>query len=391
MSLANYMAALGRRAMSFTIRSNRGGNKDSFGVEEDKDLTGFVHAEDYTDKVDLASIGKMGLSYFHRALYNRRTTPFVVSYTRNKARLVEEKRSKEDKPAWLRVLQRLCVMRPSRIGPNIFLSLEIPTCGGGGGADIKGSGGVCNLSIERLLEDKIGKRTAEVLPTIGGGALSPTTVKDSEENNFHVNSELQFALVDQSISSSSMKSRHSSTPVRARHDFVEQRGQRLLPSSQRSHSVSPQRTRLAASKRSSFDDQQERGQNLPQRYQASPLQKGCNSSQSGKKELPEGTFPCELIDAHYINILQSLGQTVHIFKTTGEITYWNRFVEFVYRYSTSESFVLNSIELLVHQNSFEVENSIIDGITVEESWKGQFPLETKFGNSFSAIRHFMMR
>ncbi|XP_059063470.1 uncharacterized protein LOC131856125 [Cryptomeria japonica] len=37
----------------------------------------------------------------------QRTTPPVVSYTRNEARLVEEKRSEEDKPTWLSFLQRL--------------------------------------------------------------------------------------------------------------------------------------------------------------------------------------------------------------------------------------------------------------------------------------------
>ncbi|GLJ08569.1 hypothetical protein SUGI_0091550 [Cryptomeria japonica] len=275
----------------------------------------------------------------------QRTTPRVVSYTRNEARLVEEKRSEEDKPTWLSFLQ----------------------------------------SIGRLLEDKIGQSTAEVIPTVGGAALSPTTVKDGEENNFRVNSKLQFALVDQSISSSYVKSRHFSTPDRARHDFVEQRGQRLPLSSQRSHSVSPQRTQLAASRWSSFDAQQERGQNLPQRHQAYPLQQGCNSSQSGQKELPESTFPSELTNGDYINILQSLGQTIHILKPTGEITYWNRFVELLYGYSTSEPVGQNAIELLVHQNNFDVANSIIDRITVEESWKGQFPLETNFGKSFSAV------
>ncbi|GLJ47047.1 hypothetical protein SUGI_0993460 [Cryptomeria japonica] len=293
----------------------------------------------------------------------QRTTPSVVSYTRNEARLVEEKRSEEDKPTWLSFLQRLCVMGPRHIGPNILLSLEIPTRGG----DIKCLGGIYTSSIGRLLEDKIGQSTAEVIPTVGGATLSPTTVKDGEENNFRVNSKLQFALVDQSISSSSVKSRHFSTPDKARHELVEQRGQRLPLSSQRSHSVSPQRTQLAASRRSSFDAQQERGQNLPQRHQASPLQQGCNSSQSGQKELPESTFPSELTNGDYINILQSLGQTIHILKPTREITYWNRFVELLYGYSTSEPVGQNAIELLVHQNNFDVANSIIDRITVEES------------------------
>ncbi|XP_057859089.2 serine/threonine-protein kinase ppk1 isoform X2 [Cryptomeria japonica] len=186
-------------------------------------------------------------------------------------------------------------------------------------------------------------------------------------------------------SSSSVKSRRSSTPDRPRHDSVQQRGHRLPPSAQRSHSVSPQRTRLAASRRSSFDARQKRGQNLPQRHQASPLQQECSSSQSGQKELPESRFPSELTDRHYINILQSLGQAVHIFKPTGEITYWNRFAELLYGYSASEAVGQNAIELLVDKNNFDVANSIVDRITVGESWKGQFPLKKKSGELFSAV------
>ncbi|GLJ32121.1 hypothetical protein SUGI_0646740 [Cryptomeria japonica] len=321
----------------------------------------------------------------------QRTTPPVVSYTRNEARLVEEKRSEEDKPTWLSFLQRLYVMGPRRIGPNILLSLEIPTRGG----DIKCLGGICTSSIGRLLEDKIGQSTAEVIPTVGGAALSPTTVKDGEENNFSTPDRARHDFVEQRgqrLPLSSQRS-HSVSPQRTQlaasrrssFDAQQERGQRLPLSSQRSHSVSPQRTQLAASRRSSFDAQQERGQNLPQRHQASPLQQGCNSSQSGQKELPESTFPSELTNGDYINILQSLGQTIHILKPTGEITNWNRFVELLYGYSTSEPVGQNAIELLVHQNNFDVTNSIIDRITVEESWKGQFPLETNFGKLFSAV------
>ncbi|GLJ21113.1 hypothetical protein SUGI_0385990 [Cryptomeria japonica] len=196
MSPTNNVAGLGRGATSVTIRSNRGCNKGSFGVEEDKDIADSVHAEDFADKVTLESMGKTRLSYFHQVVYDavveaasifefvfvfsqleceksrivinmegQRTTPSVVSYTRNEARPLEEKRSEEDKPTCLSLLQRLCVMGSRRIGPNILLSLQIPTQGG----DIKCSGGICTSSIERLLEDKIGQSTAEVVPTVGGG------------------------------------------------------------------------------------------------------------------------------------------------------------------------------------------------------------------------------
>ncbi|GLJ52884.1 hypothetical protein SUGI_1126480 [Cryptomeria japonica] len=161
MSPANCVVILGRGATGFTIRSNRGCYKGSFGVEEDKDVASFVHAEDSADNVGLASMGQIGLSYFHQAIYDT---------------VLE--RSEEDKPTCLSLLQRLCVMGPRLIGPNILLSLEIPTRGG----DIKCSGGICTSIIEHLLEEKIGQSTIEVVPTVGGGALSPTTVKDGESN-----------------------------------------------------------------------------------------------------------------------------------------------------------------------------------------------------------------
>ncbi|GLJ49207.1 hypothetical protein SUGI_1038820 [Cryptomeria japonica] len=70
LSSTNYMAYLGRGATVFTINSNKGCNTSFFGVEDDKHIASFVHAEDSTDTVDLASMGQKGWTYFHQTVYD---------------------------------------------------------------------------------------------------------------------------------------------------------------------------------------------------------------------------------------------------------------------------------------------------------------------------------
>lgn len=170
-----------------------------------------------------------------------------------------------------------------------------------------------------------------------------------------------------------------------------QRSHRVASSSlpQRSHSVSPRRTRLTTVKRDNFDARQGTGQTLPHKTRhGSPLQREWGSSQSAqtlpKKELAN-VFPDHFTDRDYINILQSMGQAVHIFKPSGEITYWNRSAELLYGYSESEALGQNAIELLVDYTNIDIASNITHRIMAGESWKGQFPLKKKSGELFSAV------
>eukprot|EP01018_Ginkgo_biloba_P011025 Gb_38813 [translate_table: standard] len=184
------------------------------------------------------------------------------------------------------------------------------------------------------------------------------------------------------------------SPERARFESGK-RGHKLVSSPQRSHSVSPQRTRMATSRRASFEARRRAGPTLPLRTgsssrHASPLQQewssaGSTQSALGKESSSEGAFPNQFTDRHYINILQSMGQSVHIFKPSGEITYWNHSAELLYGYSASEALGQNAIELLVNDSNLDVATNIVNWVTMGESWKGQFPLKKKSGELFSAV------
>lgn len=181
----------------------------------------------------------------------------------------------------------------------------------------------------------------------------------------------------------------SYSPGRAQYESS-QRSHRVASSSlpQRSHSVSPQRNRLTRVRKDNYDVRQRTGQTLPQKTRhGSPLQREWGSSQS-TRTLPKesaNAFPDHFTDRDYINILQSMGQAVHIFKPSGEITYWNHSAELLYGYSESEALGQNAIELLVDESNYDVASNIINRIMAGESWKGQFPLKKKSGELFSAV------
>ncbi|GLJ51529.1 hypothetical protein SUGI_1095250 [Cryptomeria japonica] len=145
--------------MVFTIKSNRGCNTSFSSVEEDKDVSSSVHVEDFADIVDLASMGQKGSTYFHQAVYDmvlpaasifesvfifaqlegeksrvvlniegQRTMLFVVSYTRNEARLVQLRREElpKEREHWLYYCLLILVARLDTYlyGPGHHFLLE---------------------------------------------------------------------------------------------------------------------------------------------------------------------------------------------------------------------------------------------------------------------------
>ncbi|XP_042492773.1 uncharacterized protein LOC122072253 [Macadamia integrifolia] len=156
---------------------------------------------------------------------------------------------------------------------------------------------------------------------------------------------------------------------------------------QRSHSVSPERSRMSALRRkggggldgpaSSF-----RKRSLSFRH-SSPLQRE-SSSRDASSPRPAGPAAVNLTNKQYLNILHSLGQSVHIFDLNGRIIYWNQTAEHLYGYSASEALGQDAIELLTDACDAEVAINIVQRITMGESWTGQFPLKNKLGERFLA-------
>ncbi|KAK6160987.1 hypothetical protein DH2020_004368 [Rehmannia glutinosa] len=152
---------------------------------------------------------------------------------------------------------------------------------------------------------------------------------------------------------------------------------------QRSHSISPQRAPrrravdcgdgsvVAAWKKGSMSFRH-----------SSPLQR---ESRNRDAWSGGGGSAVKFTDKQYLNILQSMGQSVHIFDLNCRIIYWNRTAENLYGYSAAEALGQDAIELLTDPRDFGVANNIVHRVTMGESWTGQFPVKNKRGERFLAI------
>ncbi|XP_020596506.1 probable serine/threonine-protein kinase DDB_G0282963 [Phalaenopsis equestris] len=180
--------------------------------------------------------------------------------------------------------------------------------------------------------------------------------------------------------------------------MLKQEMSKLLPGGgggerRRSHSVSPQRTSPTASAAArrqgggydhgaSVSGRGSSSFGHLSRLQRESREPSSSSMVSGGGEVSASVG---LSDRHYPNILQSLGQSVHIFNLDGRIIYWNPSAERLYGYSASEALGKDAVELLVDSHDFCVAGNIIHRITMGESWTGKFPVKNKMGERFLAI------
>ncbi|XP_049363810.1 uncharacterized protein LOC125828549 isoform X2 [Solanum verrucosum] len=157
---------------------------------------------------------------------------------------------------------------------------------------------------------------------------------------------------------------------------------------QRSHSISPQRPpRIRAG--GGFDGGSaavwKRG-SISFRH-SSPLQRESSSKGEGDGSSIGGGGPAavKFTDRQYLNILQSMGQAVHILDLNGQIIYWNRTAEKLYGYSAAEALGNDLIELLTDARDHDAANNIVQRVIRGESWTGQFPSKNKQGERFLVV------
>ncbi|CAI9779722.1 unnamed protein product [Fraxinus pennsylvanica] len=155
---------------------------------------------------------------------------------------------------------------------------------------------------------------------------------------------------------------------------------------QKSRSTSPQRVpwRRAVSGDGGLGAAWKRG-SLSFRH-SSPLQresssKDVHSSGGGGG----GPAAVNFTDEQYLNILQSMGQSVHILDFSGLIVYWNRSAENLYGYSAAEAVGQDVLELITYGRDFAVGRNIMRCVMMGESWTGQFRVKHKTGNMFLVI------
>lgn len=90
-------------------------------------------------------------------------------------------------------------------------------------------------------------------------------------------------------------------------------------------------------------------------------------------------------DRQYLNILQSIGQSVHVLDRSGRIICWNKSAQKLYGYSAEEAPGQVSIKLIVDSRDFGVAYNMVHRNNHGESWTGQFPVKHKSGAGFSVI------
>nr|WDA42959.1 tyrosine-protein kinase receptor UFO [Fagopyrum tataricum] len=171
---------------------------------------------------------------------------------------------------------------------------------------------------------------------------------------------------------------------------------------QRSHSVSPQRSRLptpgpsrrrlgnsikGAGSSGGVDSSSaswKRG-SASFGHSTSPLQRESRSVDLPVLDLhsarsgDDSPTAVQFTDRQYLNILQSMGQSVHIFDRDRRIIYWNRTAENLYGYSAAEALGRDVLDLLIDEKDFSVANSTIRRVMLGENWTGQIPVKNKMG------------
>ncbi|KAL3505623.1 hypothetical protein ACH5RR_031005 [Cinchona calisaya] len=166
--------------------------------------------------------------------------------------------------------------------------------------------------------------------------------------------------------------------------FISELDQNSHHQQQRSHSVSPQRRLgrgggggevVAAWKMGSSSF-----------HHSSPLRReGKSSDVYAGGGGGGGPASVKFTDKQYLNILQSMGQSVHIFDSNSHIIYWNPSAENVYGYSAAEALGQDTVKLLADVQDYAVARNIIERVAMGNSWTGQFPVKNKRGERFVVV------
>ncbi|KAL0799471.1 hypothetical protein Bca101_054646 [Brassica carinata] len=87
----------------------------------------------------------------------------------------------------------------------------------------------------------------------------------------------------------------------------------------------------------------------------------------------------------YLNIVQSMGQSVHAFDLKMRIIFWNAMAEKQFGYSAEEAVGQNPINVMVDDQDAAFAMNIAQRCFRGESWTGEFPVRNKSGQRFSAV------
>ncbi|PPD99632.1 hypothetical protein GOBAR_DD03344 [Gossypium barbadense] len=97
------------------------------------------------------------------------------------------------------------------------------------------------------------------------------------------------------------------------------------------------------------------------------------------------TAAANLTNSQYLNILQSMGQSVYIYDLRGRVFFWNRGAEKLYGYLEAEALGQNIIKLVCHPKDFGFAVNIVQRVIIGESWTGLFPIKNRLGENISVV------
>ncbi|CAN7117093.1 unnamed protein product [Brassica rapa subsp. narinosa] len=106
---------------------------------------------------------------------------------------------------------------------------------------------------------------------------------------------------------------------------------------------------------------------------------------SEKRNIGEGALAGKFTHQQYLNIVQSMGQSVHAFDLKMRIIFWNAMAEKQFGYTAEEAVGQNPINVMVDDQDAAFAMNIAQRCFNGESWTGEFPVRSKSGHRFSAV------
>ncbi|XP_052881883.1 uncharacterized protein LOC108476245 isoform X2 [Gossypium arboreum] len=97
------------------------------------------------------------------------------------------------------------------------------------------------------------------------------------------------------------------------------------------------------------------------------------------------TAAANLTNSQYLNILQSMGQSIYIYDLRGRVFFWNRGAEKLYGYLEAEALGQNIIKLVCHPKDFGFAVNIVQRVIIGESWTGLFPIKNRLGENIFVV------
>ncbi|XP_076921751.1 uncharacterized protein LOC143583295 [Bidens hawaiensis] len=90
-------------------------------------------------------------------------------------------------------------------------------------------------------------------------------------------------------------------------------------------------------------------------------------------------------ESQYENILQSMAQSVYLFDVNNRIVYWNQMSQTLYGYTVEEALGKTAPDIIIEPRYSGLATLIIQRAVNGETWSGQFPVRTKYGEKFAVI------